>query len=364
MDWLIKAAGHNKEAGLSEIIDWVKRRTDISIPLSVALFLSGAQGANALSELRKAPTSQVARQVVQKATADATRAKPPATPPVKEVSDPLLKGLEPSFAAKVNNVLKGLKERGWQPRVAEGRRTLKQQQEKINTGRSSLKNPQRSKHITGQAADIIDRRYGWKAPQKFWDDLGELAKAQGLIWGGDWKSFKDVAHVQVGDVASAVSPTQKAPTENKPASATVNVEQWVDRVIKQESGGNPNAVSGKGARGLMQIMPATWAEETKMIYGKSLPFDKASDPKICRVVGTHYLKRIQNVLRKWMGKEPTIEQILAAYNGGWGRLKSVNYQWEKMPAESVGYVRGIISHKDSKANKTNGKSQENHRRLH
>ena len=52
-----------------------------------------------------------------------------------------------------------------------------------------------------RAADIVDRRYGWGGPAKnlgfkFWKDLGAAARAEGLTWGGDWRSFKDVAHVQ------------------------------------------------------------------------------------------------------------------------------------------------------------------------
>jgi|GEM_PF-4880261 len=30
----------------------------------------------------------------------------------------------------------------------------------------------------------------------FWAALGEEAKKRGLVWGGDWKSFRDVAHIQ------------------------------------------------------------------------------------------------------------------------------------------------------------------------
>lgn len=29
-----------------------------------------------------------------------------------------------------------------------------------------------------------------------WDTIGEVAKAVGLEWGGDWTSFKDMPHVQ------------------------------------------------------------------------------------------------------------------------------------------------------------------------
>lgn len=42
--------------------------------------------------------------------------------------------------------------------------------------------------VNGYAVDIIDRRFGWEIPRKqFWNDLGELAKKNGCVWGGDWK---------------------------------------------------------------------------------------------------------------------------------------------------------------------------------
>jgi len=50
------------------------------------------------------------------------------------------------------------------------------------------------------AADIIDSRYAWSDKQEtkaFCTALGKAAKEQGLYWGGDWKSFKDWAHVQM-----------------------------------------------------------------------------------------------------------------------------------------------------------------------
>lgn len=30
----------------------------------------------------------------------------------------------------------------------------------------------------------------------FWQALGKAGKAEGLYWGGDWRSFKDWAHLQ------------------------------------------------------------------------------------------------------------------------------------------------------------------------
>ncbi len=47
--------------------------------------------------------------------------------------------------------------------------------------------------------DIIDARWGWGPDAEkngFWTALGDAAKAQGLVWGGDWTGFRDVDHVQ------------------------------------------------------------------------------------------------------------------------------------------------------------------------
>jgi len=113
-----------------------------------------------------------------------------------------MEGLDSMFSQKVSQILQKLTEKGWKPRVAEGLRTIEQQQEKIDLNRSSLKDPNNSKHVQGLAVDIIDSRYGWSGKAsdlnfQFWQDLGEAAQEVGCIWGGNWKSFKDVAHVQM-----------------------------------------------------------------------------------------------------------------------------------------------------------------------
>ncbi len=56
--------------------------------------------------------------------------------------------------------------------------------------------------VEGNAADIVDQRYGWSGPAvnagfQFWKDLGEVARKHGCRWGGDWKSFRDVAHIEL-----------------------------------------------------------------------------------------------------------------------------------------------------------------------
>jgi hypothetical protein len=112
--------------------------------------------------------------------------------------DPRLGELEQGFRGDVLAILEELAGKGWQPRIASGYRTAEQQADKMRRGLSRTLD---SAHRTGRAADIIDRRYGWRGPAArrefgFWDDLGSAARRRGLTWGGDWQQAPDVAHVQ------------------------------------------------------------------------------------------------------------------------------------------------------------------------
>jgi len=157
----------------------------------------------------------------------------------------------------------------------------------------------------------------------------------------------DIAAVRKDIAAMAAGGVDERPPERVSLTISafppmpVNINAWAPRIIKQESGGDPRAESPAGARGLMQIMPATWEEWTARLYGESLPFDRAYDPAINEAVGTAYLRWIRETLRTWMGREPAIEDILAAYNGGIGRYRSMEYDLRRMPAETQDYVARI-----------------------
>lgn len=81
-------------------------------------------------------------------------------------------------------------------------------------------------------------------------------------------------------------------------------EDLVYSVIKHESGGNPKAMSGVGARGLMQLMPET---------AKSLGVKDSSDPYQNVEGGIKYLSQLQ---KKY--KDPAL--TVAAYNAGPGNV--------------------------------------------
>lgn len=58
-----------------------------------------------------------------------------------------------------------------------------------------------SKHLVGKAIDVAPSVVGkqgvpdWKAPDAVWLAMGEAAKAEGLEWGGSWKSV-DKPHIE------------------------------------------------------------------------------------------------------------------------------------------------------------------------
>jgi len=75
-------------------------------------------------------------------------------------------------------------------------------------------------HHYGLAADIIHKTKGWQAPAQWWQQLGAAAKAQGLVWGGDW-TFRDYPHIQWG------APMRRSPS---PSAAKLLEAGGVDAV--------------------------------------------------------------------------------------------------------------------------------------
>ena len=85
---------------------------------------------------------------------------------------------------------------------------------------------------------------------------------------------------------------------------------FIAAVIQTESSFDPRAISSKGARGLMQLMPATAEWVADMIGVSLFEQDDLFDPRLNIEFGTWYLSNLQ----QQFGSNKAV--ILAAYNGG------------------------------------------------
>jgi hypothetical protein len=101
---------------------------------------------------------------------------------------------------------------------------------------------------------------------------------------------------------------------------------WIRAVMRAESFGDVRALSPKGAMGLMQIMPATWA-------GLRLRYGLGADPYNAHdniIAGAAYLRELHD--------RYGAPGFLAAYNAGPARYEDHLATGRPLPAETRAYV--------------------------
>jgi soluble lytic murein transglycosylase-like protein len=111
---------------------------------------------------------------------------------------------------------------------------------------------------------------------------------------------------------------------------------WIRSVIRAESNGMTHLHgvpirSPKGAIGLMQLMPGTWAEMRQRYHLGGNP----DDPHDNIMAGTAYLA----LLLPRFG----YPGLFAAYNAGPARFSAVLQGTAMLPEETIAYQRGITS---------------------
>jgi soluble lytic murein transglycosylase-like protein len=105
--------------------------------------------------------------------------------------------------------------------------------------------------------------------------------------------------------------------------------RWIRAVIDVESAGDARARSPKGAMGLMQIMPETWAE-------LRLRYDLGNDPYNPNdniLAGTAYLRELRD--------RHGAPGLLAAYNAGPTRYEE-HLAGRPLPAETQAYLQKLV----------------------
>jgi len=101
--------------------------------------------------------------------------------------------------------------------------------------------------------------------------------------------------------------------------------------MRAESQGDVRALSPKGAMGLMQIMPATWAELRSRYGLGSDPYD----PHDNIIAGAAYLRELHDRYGE--------RGFLAAYNAGPGRYEGHLATGRPLPSETIAYMAAVAS---------------------
>ena len=168
--------------------------------------------------------------------------------------------------------------------------------------------------------------------------VGDGARERGLI-------ITAIVLAMTGGSISAAS-AASVKTESAPVVATNPVnpyaghiaeasrrfgipESWIRAVMRVESRGQVKAVSPKGAIGLMQIMPNTWA-------GLRLRYRLGRDPRDPHdniLAGAAYLREMHD--------RYGAAGFLAAYNAGPGRYAEYLATGRPLPAETLAYVAAL-----------------------
>ena len=105
----------------------------------------------------------------------------------------------------------------------------------------------------------------------------------------------------------------------------------VSSVIGVESGGRPDALSGKNAGGLMQIIPSTYNELAKKHGLGPDRFNPADNV----MGGTAYLRQLYDQYGNW-------PEALQAYNAGMGAMEKVKAGKIPLPTETANYVPSVL----------------------
>ena len=109
-----------------------------------------------------------------------------------------------------------------------------------------------------------------------------------------------------------------------PYQSTIYHYAWINDVdpyllaaiIKTESNFDTQAVSERGALGLMQIMPDTCSWILQQIDGQPMDIEQLYEPDTCIMLGSWYVADLSKEF------DDNDVLVLAAYNGGRGNVNS------------------------------------------
>lgn len=197
--------------------------------------------------------------------------------------------------------------------------------------------PEAYDDLLGQGLTLIDAS-SLPTPEKDklrrdWENTAQVAMLNQLLETDPQGVFRELGY----------DPRQLSPTTQ--FELVSRAVQW------QESADNPNAVSGKGAVGLMQVMPATAREiagklgDTKFPAGENDTAVTAylTNPYVNKRYGEFYLKE---QLRTFANTRDPLEAALVAYNAGPATAQKwveSGYDDKLLPKETRDYKTNIMA---------------------
>ena len=137
------------------------------------------------------------------------------------------------------------------------------------------------------------------------------------------------AHAETASIAGTASPRTARPFTAFVAEASQRFSipaSWIWAVMRIESGGDPRAVSPKGAMGLMQIMPKTYAG----LRARHHLGADAYNPRDNILAGAAYLREMLDSYGS--------SGFLAAYNAGPARYDGHLATGRPLPPETQVYI--------------------------
>jgi hypothetical protein len=186
--------------------------------------------------------------------------------------------------------------------------------------------------VPALGADLAILHNGFSIRHERREMVGSVTR---LYLGTDETEYVDIGTDQIERFEKDLSPLVSLTPPARPQTLNEVINAISDRhhidpdlinsVIHAESGFNPRAVSPKGARGLMQLMPQTAAQ-----LGVSNPFDPRSNVE----GGTRYLSELLQLYNFDLIK------ALAAYNAGPQRVQ--HYRGVPPYDETRAYIARIV----------------------
>lgn len=165
-----------------------------------------------------------------------------------------------------------------------------------------------------------------------------------------WERMAQISHLNTMLTKDPEGMLKALGADARLLSPTTQYDMLERALIGVESNGNPNAVSPKGAIGLMQVMPRTAVGISKELKDGLLD-DRMSDERISEILsnettnrryGSYYLK--QQI--RAFAREGGLEAALIAYNGGPERAKAwiaSGFDDSVIPKESADYYKKVMA---------------------